>query len=95
MWSAAAPQRASQLKRDFGQHIPIGNASSNFTQGYYGSFVFGIDPWGVTLNQLACTVGGSQDELKSVWNGFEAIFYSNTSHALLTLNGDNTHRITD
>jgi hypothetical protein len=88
MWSAAAPQRASRLKRNFGQHIPIGDASSDFAQSHYSRFVFGIDPRGVTLNQLARAVGGGQHQLKSVWNGFEAIFYGNTSHALLTLNGD-------
>jgi hypothetical protein len=84
MWSAAAPQRVSQLKRNFGQHIPISDASSNLAQSHYRCFVFGIDPWGVTLNQLARTIRGGQDQLKSVWNGFEAIFYGNTSHALLT-----------
>jgi hypothetical protein len=76
------------LKRNFGQHIPIGDASSDFTQSYYSRFVFGVHTWGMTLNQLTRTISGGQYQLKSVWNGFEAIFYSNTSHALLTLNGD-------
>jgi hypothetical protein len=75
---------STNLIWDFFQHFQTHLASGDFPQGRDTGFVLAFDPGSMALAEHACAVGGSQNQLKAVWDFFKAVFDGNAGHDVLS-----------
>ena len=62
------------------EHLDADLARSDFSQRGHAGFVLALNAGRVTLAQHACTVGGSQNQLKAVRDLFQAVFNGDAGH---------------